>query len=235
MYEDIRAFGADAFSVTVLAEYETASEAYAAEAAAIAVNTDGYNISPSHDKNLETAIAALKAKLQDPVWSAEYRARLANGIRASEAHKARYPTLAAAGVKWREENPKQAWKNTYRALRIARQALVGDNSRTWTEAQKLAASELHLKRWAEAPPSVRKKRSITAKSAAKKQWASRTPEQKAAVAAKISATMKAKNAARTPEQKAADDAQLAKARVRIDHDVRRANQQAAFAAMRAQK
>ena len=54
------------------------------------------------------------------------------------------------------------------------------------------------------------------------------PEKKAAIAAKISASVKARHAAKTDAEREAHNAQLAEARKRIDHDVRKARQKVAL-------
>lgn len=215
----IRKYGADSFTVDTLRTLGDLDAALRAEIDAIAELENGYNLSPGGEHDYITAHATYRTLLQDPEWRAAYVARLSEAIRSSGRYQASRGKVLAALADWREANPAEAYKVSRRNLRIGvnrrgRKKPKPDEPQRLPRTPKGPAAKLHKKR--------------AARDAAKRHWAEMDPAKRAAIAAKIAATMRAKHAAMSEAEKAAHLAQLAEARKRIDHDVRKDRQQAAL-------
>ena len=230
----IRRYDADAFALEVLATTADRTDALRLEQEHIAkARAEGrpYNLSAGGEDDSLTGVAALAAKMRDPVWLMDYRQALSKGCKRSPRHRARWAALAQLAIAWRKANPKQAHRNGRRAIRIASKASVPRSATPlWTDAARAKLSAALRSYWTSAPPSVRKRKSIYMRRFATAQWAARDTAQRDAVAAKISESNRRFNAALAPEEKAVRDAQLAEARKNIDHAKRKANQKAALAA-----
>lgn len=213
----IRKYGASAFVVEALAEYDTQREALRAEVAAIAELSDAYNLSPGGDYDGGAGAARFRELLLDPDWRAAYVARLSAALRSSPQHQARVPELVAKLAQWRADNPVKAYKISRRNLRKGskgahREASEGRLPRT----PKGAAAKLHKRR--------------ASREAAVKHWANMAPDKKTEVQGRISASVKKMHEDKSADARAAHNAQLAQARRRIDHDLRKARQKEALAA-----
>jgi len=214
----IRKYGADAFKVETLAQYDVLDDALRAEVAAIAGLERGYNLSPGGEHDSGAGARAFAAKLADPVWREQYLARLSHSMRNSGAYKESRERIEGVLSAWRKDNPAKAYKASMRALRIG-MARTGrrrpdEGPKRIPRKRKGAAAKLHGR--------------IASREAAKQHWAAMAPEKRAAIAAKISATIKARHAAMSEAERAVHLAQLAEARKHIDHDVRKERQQAAL-------
>jgi hypothetical protein len=213
----IRKYGADRFVVETLSEYGGADLALRAEVDCIAELTNAYNISPGGDFDGGAGAARFRELLADPAWRADYCARLGAALRDSPAYQARVPELVANLAAWRESNPAEAYRISLRNLRLGggkRKKQKPDDPQRLPRKPNGPAAKLHKSR--------------ASRNAAERHWAEMTPEKKAAIAAKISASVKARHAAKTDAEREAHNAQLAEARKRIDHDVRKTRQKAAL-------
>lgn len=220
LYSAMRKYGAESFTVETLGEYETAEEALQAEIddiAALGGRKYSYNLSPGGENDGPTGVAALRAKRQDPEWEVEYRKRISEGVRKSELHMWRRPKIGEIYIQWRKENPKEAWKNTHRALRMAAKAPRGSREGYTVSPESAKKTGAGVREfWKNAPPSVRKRKSIQTRESAKKVWAERGEQARAEVGAKISETHKERYANMDSRTKQELDAQLAAARDAID-------------------
>lgn len=107
---------------------------------------------------------------------------------------------AQLAKQWREDHPVQAYLQSLRASRIAR------NKKPRKAKKERAPNRMQ---------SIRRR-----KRAVRKVWAGRSEEERRAIAKKISESLKRRNAALTAEEKAARDEQLAQARKHINIEER---------------
>lgn len=221
LWDAIRKYGGDAFVVATLAEYETEAEATAAEHIAIWVkNTTsrahGYNISEGHDFDASSGAAAMRERMADPAWRAQYLVNLSAGIRATYANRDVQPQLQGA-VRWRRENPRLARKIQMRGSRCAQRALGVPPG---AALQPVAGSWGRL--WIPGDRVLKARRRYFSRKRALAQWANRDEAQRAAVGAAIAESVRE---AHKREGKPERDAQLAAAR----NSINRAKQGAAAA------
>jgi hypothetical protein len=208
----IRKYGAEAFKVGCIAQFDALEDAAAAEHYAIWMHettnrAKGYNISEGYDYDAQSGVDAMRAKMADPVWRAAYRERLSAGIKATFA--GRDLSAQIAGLKrWRGQNPRLAYKLSARNVRLAGRAqgrprgsqrdwTVGSFGRLWIPGERVLLA----------------RRRYLQKDKTRAQWAALTPEAKADVGRAISTAIRA---AHTREGKPERDAQLAQARARVD-------------------
>lgn len=222
LYAAIRCYGADSFKVETLESSTDLTTALQAEKNWIAKTPDRYNVSEGGELDFLSGVREIKRLLaEDPAWAEEYRTRLSEGCKASSAHNARLPDITSAAAAWREANPKEAWKVRHRATRTARKKTLGVPTGRSTHGpaagEKIGAKVRAF--WANAPASVRRRKSRTSREAATQQWAARSTEERAAVAQKIAAALREANAHLDDATKAERAAQLAQARGRIDRSV----------------
>jgi hypothetical protein len=216
----IRKYGPDAFAVETLAVYGDKDIALRAEVDAVSELVGAYNLSPGGDYDGGAGTAAFREKLADPVWKAAYGARLSASLKSSPRYQAKVPELLANLAEWRGANPVEAYRSSRRNLRIGvnrsdRKKPQPDEPQRLPRKPKGAAAKLHKSR--------------ASRAAAKRHWSEMDPEKRAEIHARISASLKARNAAKTETERAAGAAQLAEARKRIDHTVRKARQKTALA------
>lgn len=219
LYSAIRKYGADAFTVETLAEYDTKDVALRAEVEAIAELVGAYNLSPGGEFDGGAGAARFRELLTDPEWRADYGERLSAALKDSPKYQAKVPELLASLAKWRAENPTKAYRISMRNLRVGanrngRKKPTPDKPQRIPRKPNGSAAKLHKSR--------------ASRDAAKRHWAEMTPEKRAEISARISASVKARYAAKTEAERAAHAAQLAEARRHIDHNVRKARQRAAL-------
>lgn len=217
----IRKYGRDAFVVETLAVYDGLDEALRAEVAAITELTNAYNVSPGGDYDGGTGSARFKELLSDPVWRAAYSARLSAALKASPSYQARVPELVARLAAWREDNPAKAYRASMRNLRIGvnrhgRKKPKSVEHQRLPRTPKSAAAKLH--------------KSMASREAAKRHWSEMDQASKTEITSRIAASVRRAYAGKTDAERAAHEAQLAKARERIDHGVRKARQREALEA-----
>lgn len=176
-YRDIRKYGPEAFEISVLDKTANRQKAMSLEKEFIALEdgTEIYNLSSGGVEDASWGGKIFWQRLnEDPEARKEYIKKL------SDIKKSRdwtdYEHLAQKGLEWRKENPKEAYKMSYRALRIAnRQRVI--NSQKDTRPRK------EILMW-------KYKRSVMTRKNTIKLWQSRTEEEKRDVGRKISITQK---------------------------------------------
>lgn len=246
----IRKYGAENFKLEVLERCASFEDARAAEIRQIAEHRQKgrpYNVSPGGEGDIKTAHVRLKELMTDSVWFAEYRARLSEGIRNSEAAKAHLATLAARTKLWRDQNPEEATVLSQKGLKAAdlwhqqnpekSREMKSRIFKEWRkrhpeEARKAGetSAEAVKQKWLQMPLEERERHSAKRRSSAKRQWAAYTEEDKKRLNEKIAKSLKTRNAGRTSEQRAVEEARLAKARENIDHSYRKQRQKEALKA-----
>lgn len=128
-YNAIRKYGEDAFVLEHIACALGKANAGATEQACIAQTPQcrRYNLSPGGEADGEHASKAFWDRMRsDPVAMEAYRAKLvqAQADRAPIRTEQRAYVLAK-GAEWRKDNPKTAWKNSYRASRVSARGATG--------------------------------------------------------------------------------------------------------------
>jgi hypothetical protein len=207
LYCAIRKYGFESFTVETIASELTLQEANEREIAEISAHKiQGiYNISAggsNDDMGGKVFWARIK---QDPHALAEYLAKLSETKR--DRDWSDYPTLAKKALNWRKENPREAWKMSYRALRLA------------NKANAIKYKDLPEK----IDPRTRKERLMSKynvgefrRRSVAKHWAGMSAEAKQERSANISKSLKAKNVNKTPEERMS---MVAKARQNIDRSI----------------
>lgn len=124
LYNALRKYGSESFTVETVDTAETKSEAYRKERYHIAQIPEGlsYNLSPGGEMDGEAGAKIFWDSMSDrdsPEYKT-YHAKL-------KAHgEKQYPHIAeamhAGNAAWRKANPREAYKAAYRALRIANKA-----------------------------------------------------------------------------------------------------------------
>ena len=230
--EAIRKYGKEAFLVEQIDEAASEQEALALEVHHIAeakTNKVGYNLSAGGEYDWEKGVESLAERRKDPQFDAQYRANLSLACRTSEAHVAHQKTLGAVAQEWRRNTPREAWKLSYRNIRIASKAQGTSRERDprFSKCGRLwmgGAKHIHAARSAFG----RSERTAL-------QWATRSAEEKAQVFKVISESHKKRNANKTAQEKTQADAQLSAARKNINHEKRIAALRAAADARWAEK
>lgn len=236
LYEAIRKYGIEAFTITIILEVETKMEAWAEEEAQIAVLVNGYNISAGGSHDAEYAADYIKQLKKDPKAYKSYTDKLSASVKSSVFHQNHVIELEKLAAEWRKQNPVLAYKNSMRALRFA-DKVNADNipvgtmtGRKHSESSKLKMSESQLLRIDNLKPSQTKHRSIASRLAATKQWASLDVLEKKAITTKISNSLKEYNDALSIDDVAKRQIHLANMRANIDHNFRKSQQKIALAA-----
>lgn len=228
LYNSIRKYGAENFTTEVLAAFEDETEALQAEVRFITesgANTVGYNVSKGGEYDWATGVDHFAKLRQDPSYEASYRAKLKAGIAASEKHRNHAKEFGQVSLKWRAENPREAYRLSYRAHRITQRAMGvprGEKRdyRFSKECGRLAMPGSKKVTVARSTFGISER--------IKKQWAVRSAAEREQVGRQISEATKAHHAAKSPEKRAVHNAQLAKARKNIDQDLRKRRQKEAI-------
>lgn len=218
LYAAIRKYGATTFTVETLETHTEMPAALLAERRHIAATPNAYNVSEGGELDFVAGVAELKRLLsEDAEWTAQYKAAISVGCKASAEHQARLPKLTAAADQWRMDNPKEAWKTQNRATRAAARENKGKPGKTTQRpdtAEKIGKAVREF--WANATPAMLKRKSIQTRQSVTKVWATRAPEVRASLAAKIAASVSQVHANKTPAEVAQHEAQLTRAREAID-------------------
>ena len=121
LYNALRKYGSQSFTVETIDTAETKGEAYRKERYHIAQIPEGlsYNLSPGGEMDGEAGAKIFWDSMTDR-QSPEYKAYNAK----LKAHgEKQYPRIAeamhAGNAAWRKENAREAYKSSYRAIRIA--------------------------------------------------------------------------------------------------------------------
>ena len=176
-YQDIRKYGADAFQIIKLAETADRRQAMLLEKKYISSEESSqlYNLSPGGLEDSSCGGKIFWKRLnENPEERKEYLKKL------SEVKKSRdwtdYDKLSKKSQEWRKANPKEAYKLSYRAIRIA-------NKHNKVAPKKEERSKKDILMW-------KHKRSDMTRKNALKLWQNRTEEEKREVGKKISMAQK---------------------------------------------
>lgn len=232
-YAAIRKYGPDKFTVQTIYTAVNRVDALAEEVRVIAQTEPTYNVSLGGEDDSAAGVSELKRLFNDPEWFATYRLRLSESVKASDAHRDRWPLLTELAAEWRRTNVKKAYKISRRACRVAANSARGAERKTrveYTEDLRQKMSAAQKVRWEAAPPSVKKKKSMVSRRVTTEVWAARDAETKAAIAKKISDKTKKIHAEQSETERAERMSQLAQARKNIDHEYRKQRQREALAA-----
>ncbi len=206
-YNAIRKYGADAFNVQHIASAKGSKNAEVTEVSCIAQETNRYNLSIGGENNGKTGSDIFWARMRaDPAAMEVYRANLVKAQRSRPPESAENALKKKeAAAKWRVDNPREAWKNSYRASRTSRQRSTGI---------KVVIPEIPLKEKLLAKHKgifLGRQRSVA------ETWARRTEKEVLIISTKISETLKDKYA-NDESFKETNSAQLATARGNIDRE-----------------
>lgn len=220
LYDAIRHYGAENFTVSTLLTLHTEAEARSAEVTCIALfnatdRSRGYNISPGGEYDGATGAKEFWARIRsNPVDYADYIDRLSRGCKKRGALNIGALISANQALPARER-----WKRAYRALRLARHAPHSRSSKDQTAPEKrLKMSEAVRKAWVSSPESHKKRHSMSCRKSAKAQWARLSEEEKAEVFSKISVTLIERHRTNDAYHRGVS-AQLKEARQKIDRSV----------------
>jgi len=178
LYNAIRKYGPDSFLVETLDYAPDKPSAQILEMAYIAATDSSnlYNISAGGEADGETGGYAFWDKLnQDPVARKSYLDKLSEIKKQNDWSD--YKMLTQRNAEWRKHNPRTAYAQSHRAIRIASKGRPPKQLDNRPLIERL--------RW-------KYNRSKACKLSAIKQWESKTPEQRQAIANKISASAKAR-------------------------------------------
>lgn len=203
----IRKYGQDSFTVETLFSDLTKEEAQQKEIEQIALvpKTMSYNLSKGGEADGAEGSRIFWAKVNsDPVYKAQYLKNLSEGLKKGKGRD--YVMINATAKKWREDNPRLAWKLAYRGLRMANKANAEKFSGLIKPEQRSLKSRLLHK----FKPGKVSQINVT------KVWAERDTETKQEIFSKISDTLKERNKDLSAEEKMA---MVSKARSCIDRSI----------------
>jgi hypothetical protein len=203
----IRKYGKESFKVEILFSGLSPEEACIKEIESIALIPKQllYNLSPGGENDGMIGGKIFWAKVNsDPAYKAQYLKNLSEGVKNGKKHD--YIHVSATAQQWRKDNPREAWKLSSRALRVANKANKKKFSHLPTEPERSLKERLLWKF---------KRGKMNGINVAKS-WSKRNNEARKVIADKVSKTLKEKNKNLTPEEKMA---MVSKARASIDRSV----------------
>lgn len=207
LYNSIRKYGADKFIVDILREglsKDDAAQSEKEEISALRRLWPGgvMNLSAGGETDSAEGGRIFWERINaDPSLREQYIEKLRHTKLVNDHSD--YVLMSAANTAWRKSNPREAYKNAYRAIRLARKATGKYPKDKGNARQIIGRGE-----------AAKLRKSMRSRESAKEQWKNRTQEQIADVSSKISAALK--RAYEIPEHKAAVAEQLKKAREGID-------------------
>lgn len=204
LLDSIRKYGGDAFTLSVLSTHPDKHSAQEAEVFWIHTLSPALNLSPGGEADGETGSTLFWAEMAtNPEKRAEYLKSLSAGCVAR--HQSR-PELNAAlalrALEWRAENPREAYYQSYRAIRTARKAQghrrrdprFAKCGRLWIPSPRVGAARKSYKgkkslrnQWASRDQTQRKKSIAVAATA---RWAGLSEVEREAHLAKLAAARK---------------------------------------------
>lgn len=119
LYDSIRKYGADKFKVEVLAMADGLENTKATEIFCIAQEDRSYNLLPGGECGSEPSRIFWRRIKSDPTAYAAYREKLCAAQRLRTENGGTREHLQIHGKKWREDNPREAYKISARGLRVA--------------------------------------------------------------------------------------------------------------------
>lgn len=172
----IRKYGPDSFTIEVIDTAPDLKTAQSYEYAHISATPDGvaYNISPGGEGDGEAGAKAFWNRVNtDSAYREAYLSRLREAIRASPNRS--YDAINAGAGKWRERNPREAYKLSRRAIRIA--------NRNRPEKAPDTRPLIERLRW-------KHNRSAASKAVAAESWARKSEDERTAIGKAISESKK---------------------------------------------
>jgi hypothetical protein len=170
----IRLYGPGAFLTEQIDTAGSKSEAQALERKHIAAHSNLYNISPGGEADGETGAKVFwDAMAADPAAKAAYLKKLSAAK--LENDWTDYSYLSARAKEWRKSNPKAAYYQSYRALRIANRRRTPKPPDTRTLKDRLKAKH---------------KRGVSIRNKVSAAWAARDPGVRVELGAAISKGVK---------------------------------------------
>lgn len=219
-YNAIRKYSAASFAVEHIASALGSVNAQATEVLCISQieKAQRYNLSAGGENDGVAASRIFWQRMKsNPEALAAYRKKLVEAQGAREPASAEeIATRSLAAAKWRTDNPRDAWKNSYRASRVALRKTKGVK-----EAKRKERAERPLK---EKLLAKHKNRRLSSTRAVMKIWAERDANEKLTIGGKIAETLKEKYKTDV-KFKALNTSQVATARKKIDrvHQAARAS------------
>lgn len=201
LYNAIRKYGPDTFKVEVIDEANGKEEAQRLEMQHIADAPKEllYNLSPGGEADGEYGSAVFWARMNaDPVAKEEYLRKLSESKKENDWTD--YANMTEKFKQWRKDNPKESYKLSYRAIRLARRA----DKRTPKEPDNRTLKEKLL--WKHKRGTAVQKNTIA-------QWANLSDEEREIMGRKISEAQLARMADLSKEDK---QKMTEKARASID-------------------
>jgi len=176
LYSAIRKYGAEAFLIDVIDTAKGKKEAQQKEMLhiALAPKEKLYNLSPGGEADGERGRLLFWERLRkDPKALQAYRKKLSDTKKACDWSD--YEHLSRLSAAWRKAHPREAWKASYRALRIA----ARNRELKGPEALPLKERLIRKHKIGE-----KRRRDVT------RIWAERSPEEIEIIGQKISASQK---------------------------------------------
>lgn len=210
LLQSIRKYGAESFKVYFIACTTGLTNAKLTEITCIAYEENPYNLSPGGEYDGPSARKIFWENIRkDPIALAEYRTKLREAQALRTINGEDRGRLPEEGRKWREGNPREAYKIRSRATRVAARL----NTTTGLNAAKRLRQE--SKGLKERLLAKHKGVFLSKQDSVRKVWAERSSELKTELFSKISKSVKRhydENPAKLEETKV----QLATARNNID-------------------
>lgn len=203
----IRKYGQENFIIETLFSDLTKEQAQEKEIEHIALipKAMSYNLSKGGEADGAEGSRIFWAKVNsDPIYKAKYLKNLSEGLKKGKSRD--YVMIVASAKKWRKDNPKLAWKLTYRGLRLANKA----NSVKFADLNRPEERTLKSRLLHKFKPNKISQINVT------KVWANRNEKTKKEIFSKISDTLKEKNKSLSAEEKMA---MVSKARSCIDRSI----------------
>ena len=191
-YNAIRKYGEDAFDIMEIQKAKTRTEAQLIEEKVIADTPETllYNLSSGGVNDAAEGGRIFWERINaNPKKKAEYLQKL------SDTKKSRdwtdYEMLARANREWRKANPKEAYRQSYRAIRIANKKMgLPPPSHEKTDSRPLKERLMHKFKLNDV-----KSEYVT------EIWANRSDEERTAIAQKIAAKQAANMSAKTVDER----------------------------------
>lgn len=184
LYDAMRKYGIDSFLVETIACTYGLIDAQYLERLFISVNENGYNILPGGENGSEAAKIFWTQIKSDPVAYENYRQKLRDAQALRKANGENNTVIREAAKKWRDDNPREAYRIARRGLRVA---VKKNTTKGANESERQSRANRPLK---ERLLEKHKGRYLARSRGVASVWASRSETEKLTVAGKISVTLK---------------------------------------------
>lgn len=195
LYDSMKKYECLGFSVRVVCVVQTIEEAKEKEMSIIRAEKPEYNVSPGGE-DWRFGFSELERLRSDPVFEVRYKKALSRGCKESEAHKKSWTRIKEVCDRFREQNPKEAYRNVRRASRLARKANIGKASWNAGLVGVLHHTEESLEKMRESKKKVLSCSAYREKLrlGAKRSWGNMSEEKRAERISKMSASLRKRNA-----------------------------------------